>query len=88
MSHVKPVGVGVGGDVISFRRVTSTVRGEKVQLGSNNNTKKKKTFHMEGRHVFIQITIGQQWNQPRVAPQFSGTKRSFLAVFPFMDNVT
>lgn len=67
-----------GGDVIASLLapcVTSAVNGEKEQPGSNNNHKK---ILMEGRYVFRRVTITQQWNQPCVAPQFSGTKRPFF----------
>lgn len=59
--------------------VTSAVRGEKEQSGSDNHD--LKTPH--GAQTRIQkVTIGQQWTQPCVAPPFSGTKRSFfLALF-------
>lgn len=70
-----------GGGVMtsSPRWVTSAVRGEEEQSGSNNHDLKTPY----GAQTRIQkVTIGQQWTQPCVAPPFSGTKRSFfLALF-------
>lgn len=71
---------GEGGVMMSSPGcVTSAVRGEKEQSGSNNRDLKTPY----GAQTRIQkVTVGQQWAQPCVAPPFSGTKRSFfLALF-------
>lgn len=91
MSRVRAegaVGEDGGGGGVSSHQATSAVRGEKVQSGSNDNAKKENS-HTEGRDAFMKITIGQQWRRPCVAPQFSGTKSSFLkAVKHYLNGIT